>query len=84
MATRKKALEIAIAHGALIESDPAFGEATAYAPKGYLWRSNGCSVYCVNYGYSGDMPSVWGDLIEGMDDGLMEDEDGQEDAWWVD
>ena len=82
MATKAQAQRVADEFCGSIETDPDAGMAIAYAPEGFVWDGSDASVACVNYGYSGDMPLVYDDLIELMQSGTLEAPDGY-DGWWV-
>lgn len=70
MATKKEAFKIAEKYKAKIDYDVDIGMASAWLDKGE-WLESGSDVVMVNYGYKGDMPSVWGELIERMESGLV-------------
>ena len=70
MATKKQAMAIATKFGADIDCDVDIGMASAWLPKGKTWLESGADVVMVNYGYKGDMPHVWSDLIDLMEGGV--------------
>ena len=71
MATLKQLKSEAAKHGAELEINRDYGEATAWLPDGKLWNETQAQCVVVSYGYTGMMASIYDDLIKLMEDGPL-------------